>query len=113
MGTQLHPSEVIGVGWGLSPHDSLSLLTASKKLQSVLNFGQMSDGNHNSYLLICWTPYLSRHMLNKLTNETKCLIYAYKLPQTGFHFDGRFQMSISYPVPLVPSLIPEKNLLDK
>jgi len=32
---------VIGVGWGLSPHaSSFNLLTALKKLQSVLDFGQ-------------------------------------------------------------------------
>ena len=31
----------IVVGWGLSPHaSSFNLLTASKKMQSVLNFGQ-------------------------------------------------------------------------
>jgi len=34
-----------GIGWGLSPHaSSFNLLTASKKLQSVLNFGQNVPG---------------------------------------------------------------------
>jgi len=43
---------VIGVVWGLSPHAcSFNLLTASKKLESVFNFGQnvswKSTGNYN------------------------------------------------------------------
>jgi len=38
---------VIRFGWGQSPHaSSFNLLTASKKLQSVLKFGQnVSPGN--------------------------------------------------------------------
>ena len=47
--------QVIGVGWGLSPHAaSFNLLTALKKLQSVLNFGQ--NISWKSYLLICEIP---------------------------------------------------------
>jgi len=39
--------QVIGIGWGLSPHaSSFNLLTASKKLQSVLNFGQNVSWKH-------------------------------------------------------------------
>jgi len=52
------------VGWGQSPHaSSFNLLTASKKLQSVLNFGQnvswkLQEIYWKSYLLICYTPWI-------------------------------------------------------
>jgi len=48
--------QVIGVGWGLSPHaSSFNLLTASKKNCKVyLILISMSPGNYwKSYLLIC------------------------------------------------------------
>jgi len=41
MSANLPIDQVIGVGWGLSPYASAcNLLTASKKLQHVLDFGQ-------------------------------------------------------------------------